>query len=85
MVAKHRHFSRYRTYTRKHRLGGPDIYMCVYPTDIVQYDDSKVLYQLNELSKGEIYGQSGLDETTIEREGDNQHHWDYAIKKCRSQ
>ena len=85
VIAKHRHLSRYRTYqARTNRLGGPDIYMCVYPTDIVRYDDSKILYKFNEPSKGEICGQSGLDRA-IEREGDNQHHWDYAIRKCLKQ
>jgi len=85
VVAKHRHHSKYRTYKcGKHRIGGPDVYMCVYPVDRVEYDHSDVLYKFNEPEKGKIFGQEGIDRA-IEREGDNQHHWDYAIKKCRRQ
>jgi len=84
VVAKHRHHSKHRTYKNgRHRIGGPDIYMCVYPVDRVRYNHSDVLYKFNEPDKDEIFGQEGIDRA-IEREGDNQHHWDYAIKKCRS-
>lgn len=83
VIAKHRHLSRHRTYNRKHRLGGSDIYICVYPASEIKYNHSNVLYKFNEPIHGEIRGQKGIDRA-IEREDDNQNHWDYAIKKCRS-
>jgi len=81
---KHLHLSGYRTYRRQHRLGGPDIYMSTFPTNKIQYSHSNVMYGFNEPSHGELRGQEGIDRA-IEREVDNQGHWDYAIKKCRRQ
>ena len=83
IVAAHRHFSKYRTYGRKHRMGGDDIYMCVYPTDKLHYDKSKVLYKFNEPERGYLYGNEAVNRA-IEREKNNEIHWNWAIEKCRS-
>ena len=80
IVATHRHRSRHRTYKARHRLGGPDIYMSIYPTT-VKYDDSNIVYNFNEPEKGILRGRRAINRA-IERENDNQHYWDYAIRKC---
>ena len=79
---KHFHISRQRTYSRKHRMGGDDIYMCVYPTDEIGYDSQKLMYRFGNPVRN-IYGQEAMD-TALELEEENQIHWDWAIEKCRS-
>ena len=80
--AKHFHISRQRTYSRQHRMGGDDIYMCVYPTDEIRYDSQKLMYRFGNPVRN-IYGQEAMD-TALELEEENQIHWDWAIEKCRS-
>ena len=82
IIAAHRHFSKYRTYGRKHRMGGDDIYICVYPTDKLHCDKSKVLYKFNEPERGYLYGDEAM-ERAIERESNNEIHWNYALEKCK--
>ncbi len=83
VVATHRHFSRHRTYSRGHRMGGDDIYMCIYSTDKMHYDKSKILYKFNEPERGYLYGDEAI-RRAIEKEADNEHHWEWALKKCTS-
>ena len=78
--AKHFHLSRHRTYSRRHRMGGDDIYMCVYPTDEVKFDPKKLMYRFGNPVEN-AYGQEAID-IAIEREEENQIHWDYALEKC---
>ena len=80
--AKHFHISSQRTYSRKHRMGGDDIYMCVYPTDEIKHDSQKLMYKFGDPVQ-EVCGQEAMD-TAIELEEENQIHWDWAIEKCRS-
>lgn len=82
VIAAHRHFSRHRTYNRSHRMGGDDIYMCVYPTDKIHCDKSKILYKFNEPERGYLYGDEAM-RRAVEREADNEIHWNYALEKCK--
>ena len=81
VIATHRHFSRHRTYNRRHRMGGDDIYMCIFPTDKIHCDKSKILYKFNEPEHGKLYGDEAIARA-IEREKDNEIHWNYALEKC---
>jgi len=78
--AKHLHLSRHRTYSRKHRMGGDDIYICTFPTDKIGFDAPKLMYKFGNPVQ-EVYGQKAIDKTT-EREKENEIYWDYAIDKC---
>ena len=78
---KHLHLSRYRTYKRKHRMGGDDIYICVYPTDKVVFDAPKVMYRFNEPEPGQLYGQEAMN-SAIKKEEQNEGHWAWALEKC---
>ncbi|MBF83864.1 MAG: hypothetical protein CL489_05240 [Acidobacteria bacterium] len=78
--AKHLHLSKYRTYDRKHRMGGDDIYICTFPTDQIQFDPTKLMYKFGHPRRW-VFGQEAIDQT-IEFEEDNQKHWDYALGKC---
>ena len=83
--AKHLHLSHHRTYGRKHRMGGDDIYICIYPTDQIGFDAPKLMYKfgLNTQNKSKIYGQEAID-MAIQNEQENEIHWDYALSKCKS-
>ena len=81
VIAAHRHFSRHRTYNRSHRMGGDDIYMCVYPTDKLHCDGSKLLYKFNEPERGYLYGDEAI-RRALDFELANEKHWYYAIEKC---
>ena len=82
--ARHLHLSYYRTYRcRKHRLGGDDIYMCTIPTKQIKFNLPNIMYRFGK-PRREAHGQEAIDKAK-EFETHNQHHWDYAIKKCRSQ
>ena len=74
--------SRHRTYSRRHRMGGDDIYMCVYPTDKLEFQPEKLMYKFGKTKKM-VFGQEAID-TAIQNEEDNQVHWDWAIEKCRT-
>ena len=78
---EHLHLSGHRTYKRKHRLGGPDIYMCTFPTDKVKHDYSKVMYSFNQPKKGSLRGAAAVDRAKS-REKINEAHWAWALKKC---
>ena len=78
--AKHLHLSRHRTYSRRHRMGGDDIYICTFPTDKIEFDSAKLMYKFGSpITK--LYGREAIDKT-IEREKENEIYWDYAIDKC---
>ena len=79
--AKHLHLSKHRTYRRKHRMGGDDIYICVYPTDQMGFDPPKLMYKFH---KGKTtYGQEAID-MAIKNEEENEVHWNWALEKCRT-
>ena len=78
---RHLHLSRHRTYRRKHRMGGDDIYICVYPTDKVVFDAPKVMYKFNEPEPGRFYGQEAMN-SAIKKEEQNEGHWSWALEKC---
>tara|TARA_R110000796_G_scaffold139247_1_gene255344 strand:+ start:1550 stop:2389 length:840 start_codon:yes stop_codon:yes gene_type:complete len=80
--AKHLHLCRHRTYGRKHRMGGDDIYMCVHPTSHIVFEDSKLMYRFGN-PKRDVDSQEAIDRA-LEFEKENDIHWDYAIEKCRS-
>jgi len=80
--AKHLHLCRHRTYSRKHRMGGDDIYICTFPTDKIGFDAPKLMYKFGN-PRQRAYGQEAID-TTIKHEEENEKYWDYAIEKCRS-
>ena len=78
--AKHLHLSRHRTYSRKHRMGGDDIYMCVFPNNKIEFDPSKLMYKFGD-PRQRAYGERAI-ERALQFEADNEKHWYYAIKKC---
>ena len=80
--AKHLHLSGHRTYGRRHRMGRDDIYMCVYPTSHIGFEDSKLMYRFGN-PKRDVDSQEAIDRA-LEFEKENDTHWDYAIEKCRS-
>ena len=80
--AKHLHLCRHRTYGRKHRMGGDDIYICTFPTDKIEFDAPKLMYKFGN-PRRLVYGQEAID-SALEFEKENDIHWDYAIEKCRS-
>tara|TARA_R110000824_G_scaffold42251_2_gene124678 strand:- start:55 stop:897 length:843 start_codon:yes stop_codon:yes gene_type:complete len=79
---KHLHLSNHRTYSRKHRLGGPDIYMCTFPTDKLAYDPSSVMYTFNHPKQGSLRGAAAVDRAKS-REIINEDHWAWALQKCK--
>ena len=79
---RHLHLSGYRTYKRKHRLGGPDIYMCTFPTDKMEYDYSNIMYTFNQPRCGSLRGREAI-KRAMDREAINQGHWHWALRKCR--
>ena len=81
VIAKHLHLSGYRTYRRRHRLGGPDIYMCTFPTDKIQHDYSNVMYTFNHPKQGFLRGAAAVDRAKS-REKANEGHWAWALEKC---
>tara|TARA_R110000868_G_scaffold189401_1_gene432344 strand:- start:8235 stop:9062 length:828 start_codon:yes stop_codon:yes gene_type:complete len=80
--AKHLHLSRHRTYSRRHRMGGDDIYMCVFTTDKLEFQPEKLMYKFGKTKKM-VFGQEAID-TAIQNEEENQVHWDWALEKCRT-
>ena len=86
--AKHLHLSRYRTYTRRHRMGGDDIYMCVYPTNKMGFDAPKLMYKFGPQTpisseKTKVHGQKAID-IAIQNELLNEIHWNQALGRCKS-
>ena len=83
--AKHLHLCRYRTYGRQHRMGGDDIYMCVYPHDKVEYVPEKVMHRKDNPNKKdekiEWYGQEAVS-IVMKEELDSERYWIHALKKC---
>ena len=79
--AKHLHLSKHRTYRRRHRMGGDDIYICTFPTDKIEFDFLKIMYRFGQPKKM-VYGQEAIDKT-IEHEKENEIHWNYALTKCQ--
>ena len=79
--AKHLHLSRYRTYGVKHRMGGDAIYMCVYPSDKVEYDPSKVLHVDKDTKQVEFFGEEGI-RMAIENETQSEKYWKHALERC---
>lgn len=53
--AKHLHLSSHRTYTNKDRIGRDPVLLCIYPTELLEYDKTNLLYKLNKdiIFKGE--------------------------------
>ena len=78
--AKHLHLSGYRTYGKKHRMGGDDIYICTFPSDKIEFDPSKLMYKFSSPVK-KIYGEDAID-MAKRLEKQNEKHWYYAIQKC---
>lgn len=78
---EHLHLSGHRTYGRKHRLGGPDIYMCTFPTDKIEHDYSKVMYSFHQPKLGSLRGAAAVDRAKS-REKINEGHWAWALEKC---
>ena len=78
--AKHLHLCRHRTYGRKHRMGGDDIYICTFPTDKIEFDAPKLMYKFGN-PRRLAYGQEAID-ATIKHEEENEKHWEYALNKC---
>lgn len=83
--AKHLHLCRYRTYGRQHRMGGDDIYMCVYPHDKVEYVPEKVMHRKDDPNKKNEklhwYGEEAVS-IVVKDELENDKHWNYALNKC---
>ena len=80
VTAKHLHLSRHRTYSKRHRMGGDDIYMCTFPTNEIKFDPSKLMYKFGE-PRERAYGEEAIN-NTIRHERKNEKHWYYAIEKC---
>ena len=78
--AKHLHLSRHRTYSRKHRMGGDDIYMCVFPNNKIEFDPSRLMYKFGD-PRQRAYGEEAI-QRALDFEFGNEKHWYYAIEKC---
>ena len=81
--AKHLHLSRYRTYGRKHRMGGEGVYICTFPTNQIKFDLDKVMYKSGKASSTELYGRHALDKAMADEKKMMELHWDYALEKGR--
>ena len=77
--ARHYHMSRYRTYSRRDRMGGDAIYMHVYPHNLVEYVEDKVMYRTKPV--GRATGKEAIDRA-VRMESANEDGWLAALRKC---
>ena len=76
--ARHYHMSGHRTYSRRDRLGGDAIYMHVYPHNLVEYVEDKVMYRAKPV--GRATGKEAIDRA-VRMESANENSWSAALKK----